>query len=374
MGRRLIKSKGGLSFSQQARVYAFFMLHKVMYLAGNVLEHRRARTMGAALLSKSSLSAAVSKPEFIILDITHRCNLKCNVCEIRKDKPIAEFTFDEVKGLIDQAINWGVQEFVLSGGEALLRQDIFEILEYVRKRKYRVGVLTNGVILSDTFLERLLPFLSSGVVSLSISLDALSPHIHDDIRGGAGCFEKTARCLQRLSELKKTHPRVNFNTISIILNENLEELPALARHLKALGVNSIQFQPLLANNLIMKERSERAKYWIPPERLGVLDEAIEKLVRFSRDNPGLVRNSENNLRLAKKYFRGLLAPEDVRCLYAERTFLIANNGDATTCFACYGNVRKQQLKDIYFSDAARRAREGARACKSPCLLPCFCDN
>lgn len=121
----------------------------------------------------------------------------------------------------------------------------------------------------------------------------------------------------------------------------------------------------------MKERSSRVKYWIPQERLPVLDRVIDTLVEFKKQNIYLVQNSEDNLRLVKKYFRGLLTNNDVKCLYGTKTMLIANNGDTTTCFDCYGNVKKMPLEEIFYSPPAYRARQRVSTCKNPCLLPCF---
>jgi MoaA/NifB/PqqE/SkfB family radical SAM enzyme/glycosyltransferase involved in cell wall biosynthesis len=375
LGRRLVCSQSYFSLYEKFQIYFYFTLHKIIYLIGNISEHIRMIKINKDVLGKipGEIQEIPVKPEFIILDITHRCNLRCNICEIRKDKPIEEFTTNEVKDLIFQAIEWGVKEFVLSGGEPFIRKDIFEIFDFVKEKDYHIGVLTNGILLNDKFIRRLLPYLVSNTLSLSISLDALTPEIHDDIRGDEGCFEKTFNGLKILSGLKKNYPNINFNVISIILNKNLEELLPLAHFLKSLNVNSIQFQPLLANNLIMKERSNKVKYWISQGRLPLLDKVVDDLVEFKQQNFYLVRNSENNLRLIKKYFRGILTQDDVRCLYATKIMLIANNGDVTTCFDCYGNVRKKSLRTIHTSKEAEQARKRVRACKNPCLLPCFCD-
>ena len=371
MGKRLIQSYRRFSWFESFRIYIYFAMHKIMYLIGNIAEHKSASNISKFNQQENKDNNRI--PELVILDVTHRCNLRCNICEIAKDESVLELTTDEVKSLVGQSIRWGVKELALSGGESLLREDIFEILEFVRERKYNIGILTNGILLDEDFTKRLLPYLASKAVSLVISLDAMSADIHDDIRGSKGCFQKTTEALKRLSDLKKIYPEINFNIISIILNENLEELLPLVNFLKALNVNSIQLQPLLANNLIMKERSNKAKYWIPAERLAVLDGIIDGLIDFKRQNLSLVRNSENNLSLTKKYFRGLLTNNDVSCSYGSRTMLIANNGAATTCFDCYGNALKHPLRQIYASKEADRARGRAADCKKPCLLPCFCD-
>ena len=364
LGKHLIQQRMQFNFYERFQVYIYFALHKVNYLIGNTVEHLRA---------KKTLDENYSKPELIILDISHRCNLQCNICEIRKDKPIEEYTLKEVKNIISQAIDWQVKDFALSGGEPLMRGDIFGILDFTKERKYHIGILTNGVILNENFIKRLLPYLVDGCLSLSISLDALTPVIHDEIRGVRGSFERTLSAFKELHELKNDYPGINFNSISIILNENLEELLGLAIFFKSLNINSIQFQPLLPNNLIMRERKKSTKYWIPPDRFVVLDKTIDELIEFKSNNPGLVRNSENNLRLAKKYFRDNLTQNDVKCLYAAKTILIANNGELTTCFESYGNIRKNSLREIYASKNSRQARDRVGKCKNPCLLPCFCD-
>jgi len=376
LGNRLIKTYNGLNIYAKLRIYFYFALHKILYLCGNISEYRSLRKIsrgGPLLKELPNANSAPDKPKFIILDVTHRCNLKCNICDIRKDLPIEELNTEEIKDLIKQAMDWGVEEFVLSGGEPFVREDIFEVLDFVRSIGYHTGILTNGVLLTEDFINRILPYLVSNTLSLSISLDALTGGIHDDIRGLNGCFEKTLAALKTLSKLKKRHPGINFNTISIILNENLEELVSLANFLKSLGVNSIQFQPLLANNLIMKERSSQVKYWIRPERLSFLDLTIDKLIGFKKNNPALVINSVKNLLLVKKYFRVGLSSEDVACYAARKTMLIANNGKVTTCFNTYGDIRRQRLKSIWRSSQAAQARDTVSACKKPCLLPCFTD-
>lgn len=375
LGRRLIHSKNNFSLYEKFQIYLYFAIHKIMYLIGNAIERTQIIKINKDMLQKAygRNKEVLAKPKFIILDITHRCNIKCNICEIRKDKPINEFTSNEVKNLISQAIDWGIEEFVLSGGEPFVRDDIFEILDFVKEKDYHIGILTNGILLDKEFINRLFPYLVRNTLSLSISLDALTPEIHDDIRGCKGCFEKTSNGLKLLSKFKNQYPNINFNTISIILNENLKELLPLANFLKSLNVNSIQFQPLLANNLVIEERSDRIKYWIPKENLPLLDEVIDRLVEFKRKNYRLVQNSENNLNLVKKYFRELLTNGEIRCLYGTKTMLVANNGNITTCFDCYGNVRKENLQKIFASKEAEQARNRVRSCKNPCLLPCFTD-
>jgi hypothetical protein len=96
LGKHLIRQRSQLNFYERLQVYIYFVLHKVNYLIGNAVEHLRAKKIP---------DNNYSKPELIILDISHRCNLQCNICEIRKDKPIKEYTLKEVNNIINQAIS-----------------------------------------------------------------------------------------------------------------------------------------------------------------------------------------------------------------------------------------------------------------------------
>lgn len=376
MGSKLIAYLGSPPLYRKLGIYVYFAMHKLIYLCGNITEHFKVfGDYKRSLLTDAGASpqGLTDKPQLIIVDVTHRCNLQCNICDIRQDASPEELSIGAIKEIISQAKEWGVKDLALSGGEPLIREDIFQVLDFVKELKYHIGIITNGFMLTPEFIRRLMPYLSCGTLSLVLSLDALTPAIHDDIRGAPGSFERTFSALKMLSGLKENDPAINFNTISIILDTNLEELTKLAGFLKSTGVNSIQFQPLLANNLIMKERSEEVSYWIPQERLAVLDRVIDELVDFKEENPTLVANSAKNLLLAKKYFRGILSPEDVSCRSAAETILIANNAKASTCFSAYGDTRSNSLKEIWNSSKAAEARRAVSACKKPCLLPCFTD-
>jgi len=376
MGSKLIAYLRSPSVYRKLKVYVYFTIHKAVYLCGNITEHFKAlKDCKRSLPLKEEISSQLlpDKPQLIIVDVTHRCNMQCNICDIRRDASPEELSTAQIKEIISQAKEWGVRDLALSGGEPLVREDIFQVLDFVKELGYRIGVITNGFILTEDFIGRLTPYMSCGALSLVLSLDALTPAIHDDIRAKEGAFERTVSALKMLSGLKEKDPAINFNTISIILDSNLEELIGLARFLKSTGANSIQFQPLLANNLVMKDRSEGVRYWIPRERLAVLDRVIDELVDFKEENPKLVVNSAQNLLLAKKYFRDALNPGDVSCRSAAETMLIANNAKASTCFSAYGDTRSKSLKEIWNSAKAAEARRFVSACSKPCLLPCFTD-
>lgn len=369
LGRRLIMQGNIKGTHKKLSIYAYFLLHKIFYLFGNIIEFIRIRKEDS-----NRKQGIYHVPRLLILDITHSCNLHCRICDIWKTSETEkDIDIAYIKKMLFQAKELNVREIALSGGEPLLREDIFEIFDYARELKItNLGVLSNGIMIKEK-MDKLKPYLIEGIISLVISLDSLRQDLHNQIRNSTLAWQGTMEALEMLSLLKRTHPGVNFNVISIILNQNLEELPALAGFVKSSGANSLQFQTFLPNNLNMTERKP-SLFWVEQERLPILDESIDKLICFKKENPEFIKNSIGNLSLAKKYYRSTLSREDVRCLSGYETVLTSNQGTYTTCFRTYGNMRIEDLKDVLKSRKIIHAQEEASNCSQPCLLPCFCDH
>lgn len=368
LGKRLISEEGIYSLSARLAIYIYFIIHKIFYISGNIYEFFRVKKE----LCNVSF-AHFNIPKLIILDITHSCNLSCRVCDIWKTKDKQqEMSQEYIKKILLQSYTLGIKEIALSGGEALMRTDICEILGYAKQLGIKnLGLLSNGILVEKK-IDVLQPYLFDNTISLVISFDSLTPDIHNYIRNSDVAWQKTNESLKRLAVLKKTFPQINFNIITIVLNQNLEELFDLAQFIKSLGASSLQFQGLLPNNLIMNER-KKSFFWVTDERLSILDETMDRLINFKKDNKEFVRNSEQNLLMLKKYYRGNLGPFDTQCFSADKTFLISVNGEYRTCFSAYGNVKNQTLNDVLASKDVLRARTGVKKCLWPCLLPCFCD-
>jgi len=312
-------------------------------------------------------------PQLLILDITHHCNLECRICDIwQTAKNEKDLDIFYVKKVLSQAHGLGIEEIALSGGESLLRKDIFDIFDYAQEIKIKnLGVLTNGILIKGYF-EKLKPYLMDNTISLVISLDSLKAELHNHIRNSTFAWQKTIEALNLLSAFKKENLQVNFNIITIILNQNLEELPSLVSFTRDLGANSLQFQALLPNNLRMEER-KKSPFWVSDDRLAVLDSTIDKLIEAKNSDPVFIRNSLKNLLLVKKYYRADLTSFDVECLSADKTVLMSNEGKFTTCFSSFGDAKKESLDNVLKGKEIVEARQRVKKCSWPCLLPCFCD-
>lgn len=370
LGKRLIIQENNIKDAyKKLSIYAYFVLHKIFYLFGNIIEFIRIRKDN--LNCKQNLFHV---PRLLILDITHSCNLHCQICDIWKTAETEQdIDIVYIKKTLLQAKELNVKEIALSGGEPLIRKDIFDIFDYAGELEItNLGVLSNGILVK-TYMDRLRPYLIDKTISLVISLDSLKPQLHNRIRNYDLAWQETAEVLKILSDMKKDYPQINFNVISIILNQNLEELLDLAGFVKSLGANSLQFQALLANNLRMAERKDSA-FWVPEARLNILDRSMYDLIVFKKEHPQFIKNSTENLELVKKYYRGILTFLDTQCLSAYKTVLISNQGTCTTCFVSYGDIKNEHLKEILLSREIIRAHNQTKHCSWPCLLPCFCDG
>jgi AdoMet-dependent heme synthase len=160
-------------------------------------------------------------PYHVVWEVTTRCNLNCIHCyasSVAATEP--ELSTAEGKKLLDDIARVEeVRMIVITGGEPLLRKDIFELVEYAGKLGFHIIFSTNGTLLTPQMARDLARL---GVVNFSISLDGSTAECHESIRRKSGCFQKaidgvkaaaqTGVCLQ-----------VNFTA----MRQNLAELPGL---------------------------------------------------------------------------------------------------------------------------------------------------
>jgi radical SAM protein with 4Fe4S-binding SPASM domain len=132
-------------------------------------------------------------PYLVALNLTRKCNLRCAHCYLdagaRADGGDGELSTDEVQRLIDDIADLSDETMVvLTGGEPLLRPDIYTLARHAAARGLMVVLGTNGVLLDARRVQAL---KDAGVQALGISLDSLDPTYHDRFRGVGGAWNKT---------------------------------------------------------------------------------------------------------------------------------------------------------------------------------------
>ncbi|MDD4568177.1 MAG: radical SAM protein [Methanoculleus chikugoensis] len=136
-----------------------------------------------------------TSPALISWNITLRCPLKCPHCYADAGEHEAEGVLStaEAFSVIDQLASIGKPVVILSGGEPLMREDIFDIARYGAERGLVMAMGTSGYLLDRATAERL---AAAGVRSVAVSLDSADPDTHDAFRGVPGVWVRAVAAIK----------------------------------------------------------------------------------------------------------------------------------------------------------------------------------
>ena len=139
-------------------------------------------------------------PKWIAWETTRQCNLSCVHCRSNacpsKFKDL-DFTTEMGFKVIDDIASFSKPVLVLSGGEPLLRDDIFELAKHGTKAGLRMALATNGTLVTQEVCKSI---LSSGIKIVSLSLDGASADVHDAFRQEKGAFDATLNAAQLFNQ------------------------------------------------------------------------------------------------------------------------------------------------------------------------------
>jgi heme b synthase len=154
-------------------------------------------------------------------EVTRSCNLACIHCRASaKYGPYAgELTTDEGLRLLDAIAAVSKPVIILTGGEPLLRPDIFEIAAYGGSKGLRMVLATNGTLVTEQIAGDM---LRAGIKRVSISIDGMNAEMHDAFRNVAGAF---AGALTGIEAMKDAGMEFQINTT--ITKANLDQLPGI---------------------------------------------------------------------------------------------------------------------------------------------------
>lgn len=134
------------------------------------------------------MSDKIWELKWMAWEITSKCNLKCVHCRSSSGihSAVGKFTLEKSKKFIDELVDFANPVVVLTGGEPLMREDIFDIAKYGTSKGLRMAMATNGSLVTDEVCEKL---KDSGIRICSLSLDGSTPEIHDDFRQQEGSYQ-----------------------------------------------------------------------------------------------------------------------------------------------------------------------------------------
>jgi len=173
----------------------------------------------------------------VIWNLIRRCNLTCKHCySISADHDYAgELSTAEVYAVMDDLKRFHVPVLILSGGEPLLRPDLFAIAQRARRKCFYVGLSTNGTLIDEPMADRI---AQAGFDYVGISLDGIGA-THDRFRRLAGAFE---RSLGAVRHLRRRDVKVGLRFTMTEMNQH--DLPALLDLMHAEDVDKFYFSHL----------------------------------------------------------------------------------------------------------------------------------
>jgi heme b synthase len=184
-------------------------------------------------------------------ETTRNCNLACVHCRASATlgPHEGELGTAEALRILDQIAEVGNPIIILTGGEPLLRSDIFDIARYGTDLGMRMVMALNGTLITETVARQL---VEAGIQRISVSLDGASAETHDRFRQVEGAFEST---LQGIDLLKKAGMEFQINTT--ITKTNLEQIPAIQELAVSLGA--------VAHHIFLLVPTGRGKYMVDQE-------------------------------------------------------------------------------------------------------------
>ncbi len=200
-------------------------------------------------------------PKWLAWEITRRCNLNCIHCRSSStmESEEGEFTFEEAKKLMDDIATVSKPTIVLTGGEPLLRKDVFDIAAYGTEEGFRMCIATNGSLIDDTVCKDM---KRTGIRIVSLSLDGSTPETHDDFRKQPGAFDAVVNAVEHF----KRHD-IPFLINSSFTKRNAFDIPNVYKKARELGAKAWYMFLVLpvgrgeeANEELLN--ADEANYWL----------------------------------------------------------------------------------------------------------------
>jgi MoaA/NifB/PqqE/SkfB family radical SAM enzyme len=308
---------------------------------------------------------------------TGRCNSRCVSCDWWKQTGADDLTLDEIARLAESLPALGTRMVVFSGGEPLLRPEVFDAAQLFRQRGVALHLLTSGVLL-ERFADRVAQQFSRVIVSL----DATSAALYERIRG----VDALAIVGRGVARLRQLAPEVALAGRATLHRANFRELPRLIEHAKALGLDRISFLPADVSSFGFGRESGPDRDLAPLGALALeadeireFEAIIERTIRLyaSDFDSGFVAESPEKLRRLPRYYAALRGDEPfpaVSCHAPWISVVVEANGSVRPCFfhGSIGNLRQTPIETIVTKNL-RAFRESFDVGADPVCVRCVCS-
>jgi len=282
----------------------------------------------------------VEVPYRMDLALTYRCNISCGHC-YNQTREKEELTTDQWKTVMRKVWDLGIPHLIFTGGEATLRNDLVELVEFAESLGLVTGLLTNGVKLSDAaYLKGL---VEAGLDHVQITLESSNRDVHNKMTG-ADSFDSTVQGIKNCVQAG-----IFTITNTTITEENCSGMNETIQFAKDLGLSAVA-----ANAVIHSGKALEGGFSVSPDKLGSIilsmNEKIEELgmrliwyspTRYCSFNP-------LEFELGEK-----------RCTAGEYNLCVEPDGEVLPCQSWYesaGNILNDSWDSIWNSELMKGAR------------------
>lgn len=315
-------------------------------------------------------------PFIVIWEVTRACALKCLHCraEAQYTSDPRQLTFEEGKRLIDQIAEMQQPLFVFTGGDPLMRNDLFELADYaIREKQLSVSMTPSAT--PKVTREAVMKAKQVGLSRWAFSLDGSTAEIHDHFRGTKGSYAMTMR---GISYLQEQNIPIQINTT--VSKYNLSDLAATAEKVQEMGAvlwSLFFLVPTgrgMQQDMITPEQHEEVMKWLyrlgPQMPFGIkTTEAphYRRVIAQERSLEALQARPFGDSSSHKHFDRLGRAPKGVND--GDGFVFISHTGDVYPSGflpVCCGNIKQTPLLDIYRSSPVMRQLRDKSLLKGKC--------
>jgi heme b synthase len=310
-------------------------------------------------------------PKWIAWEITRRCNLRCVHCRSSSEEEIKghpDFATGEAFRVLEDIAGYAKPVIVLSGGEPLMRNDVFEIAQHGTNLGLRMCLATNGTMVTEEICKKV---KDSGIRIVSLSLDGSTEAVHDDFRSQKGAFAGAINA----AKLFKKHG-IEFIINSSFTKRNQEEIPKvykLARELGATAWYMFMIVPTGRGEEIMSELISKEDYEDILEWHYEMEKEEDVMLVRPTCAPHyyrivLQKNKESDEKLKRRTLKFSTGGAK-GCIAGQLICLIDVDGNILPCSyfpKSAGNVREQSFKDIWENSELFKSLRDFKSYKGRC--------
>jgi MoaA/NifB/PqqE/SkfB family radical SAM enzyme len=321
------------------------------------------------------LSEAVNRTFVLPLVIfypTSRCNSRCVSCDWWRSSGAGDLTLGEIERFAETLPSLGTRVVLFSGGEPLLRPEVFEAARLFRRRGVTLHLLTSGVLLDRSAEE-----VARHFAKVVISLDGSSEASYQAVRGVAAL----STVERGVARLRRIAPQVAASARATLHRLNFRELPNLIEHARAMALDRISFLAAdVSSRAFGRLRTVAADgLTLSCREIDEFERLVEETIaRYAADfDSGFVAESPDTLRRLPRYYAALagLAPfPPVTCNAPWMSVVVEADGAVRPCFfhEAIGNIREAPL-DAIVKRQLPAFRETLDISRNPVCTRCVCS-